>query len=107
VSHQENWLTLAGAAQSGYQVTALWGRFEDVDVFVRESGRSQSGRHRLRSLIGIAHGCSCVDLDELLIDLTREVPLIIEDVGLGGSGQRAAQKKEGTGNDESDWTYSG
>jgi hypothetical protein len=61
----------------------------------------------LRGLIRIAHGCRGVDLDELLIDPTRKVLLIIEDVGLASDCEGAAQQKEGTRDDKCGWTYSG
>jgi len=107
VSHQQDRLTLARAVESRYQVATLGSSFEHVDVVIGEAGGLQPGRHRLRGLIGIAHGRRGVDLDELLVNLVREALLIIEDVGLCGGRERAPQQKEGTGHDESDWTYSG
>jgi hypothetical protein len=51
-----------------------------MDVLIRETSRFQPGRHGLRCLVRVAHGCSSVDLDELLIDLAGEVLLRIEGV---------------------------
>src|SRR5262249_45084742 len=65
---------VALSTQTHHKIVLVRQRTQHMDVFRGKSGRAKAGRHRLHGGGNVAHRCiGSVDLDELFIDVTRQL----------------------------------